>query len=634
MHLFSDIIMTIKLKPLAMSIAISAIFSSVSISAFAQDSASTSSGFASPSQEVIVTASGVPQLAKDVLADNVVITAADIAKSGAISIVDLLQQQRGMEIGRNGGVGSVSSLFMRGGNNTQNVVLIDGVRVGSSTTGGATWAMIPLAQVERIEIVYGPLSSLYGADAMSGVIQIFTKKATASFSANATAAIGSYGLKKLGAGIAGSSAEGFSYAFNIARDKQDGFSASTPASGPYTYNIDNDGYELNSASARLAYQIEKDTSIGINLLQSKLDAQFDAGPTQNDFNIQKLTNASAFAQFKPMSHWSSRLQYAQTKDDGYTDASYGKSFFITKQNSLNWQNDFTFDKNVLQLVAERREEDVTNTTKALNRERSTNSLAASYVAKFDQHLASASVRYDNSSQYGAKTNGSVAYGYKLSDEWRVNASYGTSFRAPTFNELYYPGFGVSSNKPEYSKNAEVGLYFDNNIVQWSAVYYSNKARDLLVSTNVCPVEKATHPYGCSYNVNRATMSGLTAGASVILGDFTMRASLDIQNPKDDTTGLRLARRAKQHGSLAMEYTLASTKFGVETVFSGQRFDDVANKKNSAGYALLNLYVSHDFNQNWNVLARWNNALDTKYELAKNYNTPGANGFVAVNYRFK
>jgi vitamin B12 transporter len=632
--------MTIKSKPLAMSIAIAAIFSSVTIPAFAQDSSNSTfdSNFNSASQDVIITASRLPQVAKDVLADNVVITAEEIRKSGAISIVDLLQQQRGIEIGRNGGVGSVSSLFMRGGNNTQNVVLIDGVRVGSSTTGGATWAMIPLAQIERIEIVYGPLSSLYGADAMNGVIQIFTKNASASkvafMGGNANVGVGSFGLFTLGAGLAGANGEGLSYSVNVARDKQDGFSASKPGAGPYTYNVDKDGYELDSVSARLAYQIEKDTSIGVNVLHSKLNSQFDAGTTKDDRNIQKLTTASAFAQFKPMNNWSSRLQYAQTKDDGYTDASYGKSTFVTKQNTLSWQNDFQLDKNVLQLVAERREEKVENTTKALNGDRSTNSLAASYVAKFDQHLASASVRYDNSSQYGAKTNGSIAYGYRLTDEWRVNASYGTSFRAPTFNELYYPGFGVSSNKPEYSKNAEIGLYFDNNVVQWSAVYYSNKARDLLVSTNVCPVEKATHPYGCAYNVNRATMSGLTAGASVVLGDFTVRGTLDIQDPKDDTTGLRLARRSKQHASLAVEYQLPKTKLGLETVFSGQRFDDVANKRNLAGYALLNLYVSHDLGQNWSVLARWNNALNTKYELARNYNTPGSNGFVGVNYGFK
>jgi len=130
------------------------------------------------------------------------------------------------------------------------------------------------------------------------------------------------------------------------------------------------------------------------------------------------------------------------------------------------------------------------------------------------------------------------------------------------------------------------------------------------------------------------LSGLTLGGSTHLGDLTLRGSLDLQDPKDDTTGLRLARRAKQHGSLAAEYALGKTKLGVETLFSGQRFDDVANKKVLAGYSLLNLYATYDVANNWSVIGRWNNALNKDYELAKNYATAGSNVFVGVNYGFK
>jgi len=113
------------------------------------------------------------------------------------------------------------------------------------------------------------------------------------------------------------------------------------------------------------------------------------------------------------------------------------------------------------LIVENREESVDGTTSALNGKRSTNSLASSYVLKQDAHLASASIRYDRSSVYGSNTNGSVAYGYRLTPDWRVNASLGTSFRAPTFNELYYPGYGLASNKPERARNAEAGVYFED-----------------------------------------------------------------------------------------------------------------------------------------------------------------------------
>lgn len=614
--------MTSVCKPLAISLAVAAIFPSFSV--LAQS--------ASITPNVIVTAGRQIQAAKDVLADNVVITAEDIAKSGASGIVDLLQQQRGIEIFRNGGPGTTASVMMRGGANAQNVVLVDGVRVGSSTTGGATWSAIPLGQIERIEIVYGPLSSLYGADAMGGVIQVFTKKGGKLISPTASVGVGSYGLLKVDAGISGATDGQLSFAFNAGHETADGFSATKPVA--FGHNADKDGYTIDSFSGRLGWEVVKDVDLGVNFLQSRLESQFDSGPDYNDRSIQTLETLALFGKAKIASNWLSTLQWAQTADRGYSDASYGPSQIDTTQTSLNWQNDISIGKDVLQLVAERRVEKVNSSSLAQAYERSTNSYAASYVFKQDAHLASASLRYDDNSQYGSHTTGSVAYGYRLSNALRVNASYGTSFRAPTFNDLYYPGYSFATNKPEQAKNAEAGVYFDDGMLQLSAVYYRNKATDLLVYAYPCPVEAATHAGGCTYNVNKATMSGLTIGGATHFGDLSVRASLDVQDPVDDATGKRLARRAKQHGSLSAEYSMNKTKLGIETIFSGDRYDDAANKKILPGYALLNLYVTHEVAKNWTAIARWNNALNKDYELAKNYATAGSNLFVGLSYGFR
>lgn len=611
------------LKPLAISLAVASLFSAP---AFADNAA------ASPS--VVLTAGRQVQAAKDVLADNVVITADEIAKSGASSLVDLLQKQRGVEITRNGGPGTTSSVFIRGTSNAQNVVLVDGVRIGSSTVGGATWSSIPLSQIERIEIVYGPLSSLYGADAIGGVIQVFTKKGGSAITPTASVGAGSYGFRKAEAGISGATDSRFSFALNVAHEEDKGFSATTPAAGPYTYNPDKDGYKLDSVSGRLAYEWAKGQELGLNLLQSRLNAQFDAGPSYDDRTVQNLKTLAVYSKNKLAADWTSKLQYAQAQDKSFTDASYGKSQINTEQDIFNWQNDIIFGKDVLQLLAENREEKVTTTTAALNGKRTTDSLAASYVMKRGANLSSASLRYDHSSIYGSNTTGSIAYGYRIDDAFRVNASYGTSFRAPTFNELYYPGYGISTNKPEKGKNAEVGAYYELGDTQLSAVYYQNKLTDLLVSTNVCPVQQDTHPYGCAYNVNKATLSGLTIGGSTRFGNLGLRGSLDIQDPKDDTTGLQLARRAKQHANVAAEYTMAKAKMGVEATFSDKRFDDAANKKVLGGYSLLNLYASCDIAPNWSVVGRWNNVLNKDYQLVRNYNTMGSNLFVGLNYGYK
>ncbi|MFZ6720709.1 TonB-dependent receptor domain-containing protein [Undibacterium sp. Ji49W] len=622
--------MTSVFKPLALSLALAAAFPSSTV--FAQTAA------VSAASSVVITAGRQAQAAKDVLADNVVITAEDIAKSGAASIVDLLQQQRGIEITRNGGPGTSSSVFLRGGNNAQNVVLIDGVRIGSSTTGGASWSSIPLSQIDRIEVVYGPLSSLYGADAMGGVIQIFTKKGTGVITPTVSAGLGSYGTRKLQAGLFGSVASNISLSLNAGHEESDGFSATKPGVGS-SYNADKDGYKMDSFNGRLVWEISKGFELGASVLHSRNDAQYDSGAAKDDHNIGTLETIAIFGRGKFTDDWSASLQYAQTADKGFSTG-FGSSQIDTRQNSVSFQNDIRIGKDVLQLIAETREENVDSVSSGVATEgingakRTTNSFAASYVFKQDAHLASASIRNDRSSQYGSNTTGSVAYGYRFTDALRVNASYGTSFRAPTFNELYYPGYGVASNKPEKAKNAEVGVYFEQGDTQLSAVYYQNKATDLLVSTNVCPVEKATHQFGCAYNVNKATLSGLTVGGTTRFADLTLRASIDIQDPKDDTTGKRLARRSKQHGTLAAEYAFSNAKVGVETIYSGDRFDDAANTRKLGSYNLLNLYATYEVAKNTTVLARWNNALNKDYELARNYATAGSNVFVGVNYGFK
>lgn len=620
--------MTSVFKPLALSLAIAAAFPSTI--AFAQ---TTAVGAAS---SVVITAGRQTQAAKDVLADNVVITAEDIAKSGAASVVDLLQQQRGIEIARNGGPGTTASVFMRGGNNAQNVVLIDGVRIGSSTTGGATWSSIPLSQIDRIEVVYGPLSSLYGADAMGGVIQIFTKKGTGVLSPTVSAGLGSYGTRKLQAGIFGSVANNLSLSLNAGHEESDGFSATKPTAD-FGYNPDKDGYKLDSFNGRLVWEISKGYELGASVLHSRNNAQYDSGLNQDNRSISTLETIAVFGRGKFTDNWSASLQVAKATDKGVSETAtaskYTASEITTTQDSVSFQNDIRFGKDVLQLIVETREENVDTATAALNRKRTTDSFAASYVLKQDAHLASASIRNDRSSQYGSNTTGSVAYGYRFNDALRVNASYGTSFRAPTYNELYYPNYGVATNKPEKAKNAEIGMYFEQGDTQLSAVYYQNKATDLLISAgkDVCPLN---YPFGCAYNVNKATLSGLTIGGSTRFADLTLRGSIDIQDPKDDTTGKRLARRSKQHGTLAAEYSFANAKVGVETIFSGDRYDDAANNRLLSSYNLLNLYATYEIAKNTTVLARWNNALNKDYELAKGYATAGSNVFVGVNYGFK
>lgn len=605
-------------KPLAMALAIGSVFTMSG--AIAQEK---------KLESVVVTATRTPQIATEVLSDNVVITSEEIAKSGRRSLIDLLQRQRGIEITRTGGPGTNSSVFLRGTDNKQNVVLVDGVRVGSATSGGANWAGIPLSQIDRVEIVYGPLSTMYGADAVGGVIQIFTKKGEGPAAPTVSAGIGTYRTYNLEAGVSGSSS-GFRYALRAAHDESDGFSATRR--GATGFNADRDGYDNDSASGQFSLELAKGHEIGVNFLHSDLKSQFDNSATFDDRIKQKLSTIGAYSRNQILPNWTSQLQVSQSQDEAVTDTRTGRTLFDTTQRQVSWQNSFTVaGTDVLQLIAEHRREEVESTTSALNRSRSTDSIAAAYQLKRGAHLAAASIRNDDNSQFGSHATGSLSYGYRLSNALRASASVGTSYRAPTFNDLYFPGFGIASNRPEKGRNAEAGLYYEDGKSTYSAVYYRNKLSDLLVNAPVCPINPAAYSFGCAYNVNEALISGLTLGASTAFGNYNLRATLDLQDPKDETTGRQLARRSKRHGTLALDRSTDKLTAGGEVIFSGDRFDDTNNRNRLGGYGIVNLYANYEVAANWSVFARWNNVLDKDYELARNYNNAGSNLFVGIRY---
>lgn len=618
-----------RMRPLALVLAVSAIFSPLLQPAFAE----TASG-----GQVLITAARYQQTASDVLSDHVVIDAKEIAASGSQSLAELLQKKRGIEITKNGGAASTSSVFIRGTANTQSVVMVDGVRIGSSTLGGATWAGIPLSQIERIEIVYGPLSSLYGADAMGGVVQVFTKQGSTFLEPNLALGAGSHGVRQYELGLSGSTGgeRALRYAVNLAHDEDKGFS-STKASHPFSYNEDADGFVRDSASLQLGWTVMKGHDVGASFLRSRQNTQFDTGPGYDDREVLTLESWSLYSKNQFAANWNSTLRLGHSEDRYRADASYGLSNFGTKQTEWSWQNDVSIGRDVLQVMLAQRKEEVASTEKALVRSRTTNSQALAYQFKLDQHLATFSVRHDSISGLQSVTTGAIGYGYRFTKALRVSGSYGSSFRAPTFNELYYPGYGLPINRPEKGKNLELGLVYDDGSNNLHISAYRNQITDLIGYAAVCPadpklVDLSKYKYGCAYNINRAQLSGVSIGGGYKINqEWALRASLDWQNPKDELTGKRLPRRSAKHGSLTVDYSAGPWQVSLENVFSGQRYEDVGNKVALGGYGLLNVQASYAIAKNWRVQGRWNNVTSRDYELAKDYRSDRANLFVGVRY---
>ncbi|WP_076591925.1 TonB-dependent receptor domain-containing protein [Herminiimonas arsenitoxidans] len=613
-------------QPLAIALSVSAAFSPLS---FAQTPTDQSLA------PVLVTASRTAQKASDVLADSTVITAEEIAESGQTSIIDLLQTQRSIEIKRNGGAGSDADVYIRGANAKQTILLIDGVRSVSSTLGSPAWSAIPLSQIERIEIVRGPLSSFYGADALGGVIQVFTKKGSGAPRLTFSAGAGTYGERVVTAGVSGST-EGehvIRYSINASQEEADGFSSRVGAG----FDPDKDAYTKNNLSGQFSWNLTKGQELGFMFLNSRNNAAYDGNgiPPFKPYIVSEVDVYSVYSRNQITNNWSSLLQLSRSysKQQQYTSAV--PAINNSTQDQISWQNDLKIGSDVLQLLVERREESVVNPTQAKqnNRSRSNNSLALAYQLNRDEHLGSASVRYDNSSAYGSNVTGSLGYGYRLSKALRVSGSVGTSFRAPTYNDLYFaPNFGNPDVKPEKGKNTEIGAYYDDGKSDFSIAYYHNQITDLIVSRTPCP--NIILGTSCSYNLNSAVLKGVSVGGSTKVSDFRIYGTLDWQDPRDKATNTLIERRARLHGTLGFSHKYGSFKSGADVIFSGSRFDAAKQVNRLGGYALLNLHASYDLNDDWQLFGRWNNVLDKKYEVARTYQTPGSNVFAGIRYGFK
>jgi vitamin B12 transporter len=571
-------------------------------------------------EPVAVTAARDAQPIADVLADVTVIGPDEIARAGVQSLAELLQRQHGVEIVQNGGPGSVSGVFLRGANRGQTLVLIDGVRIASASAGATSLEAIPLDQIERIEILRGPASSLYGADAIGGVVQVFTRRGSGAFSANASAEYGTYRTWDAKAGASGSAGP-LQYSAQVGGKASRGFNTiANPAN--FLYNPDPDGYSNRSASASLGYEFAADQALTAQYLGSRLDNQFDGGPEYDDRTVTVAQAWQVASRNRLASFWVSRLAYGEGIDDSRTETAFGASTFDTTQRQLGWQNDFTLPLGGLSAGYERREERLATDAAFAATARDTDSLFGIYRLSLDGHALQANLRHDRSTQYGGRTTGAVAYGYRFSPAWRATAGYSTGFKPPSFNDLYYPGFSNADLEPETSRNIEAAVYwngeFERATVEASAIAYRNRVSQLIVL-------QCDAAFNCvPYNVDRATLEGVTLGVDVRGDDgLALTASLDLASPENDLTGKLLPRRARRHGAVTAGIPVGPARLGVELVVSSLRYDDPANLVTMGGYAIVNLTFEWALSPRLTLFARGDNVFGKNYELAAGYATGGA-----------
>ena len=649
-----------------LSVLLCAGFFTLSSPAYSQNNPSVLVAMASNSMDpIIVTATRTPAKASDVLADNVYIGPEEIQQAGQTTLVELLQRQKGVTISSYGTGGSNASVFLRGTTNNQTLVLIDGVRVDDAYNGGANWSAIPLTIVDHIEIIFGPQSSLYGSDAIGGVIQIFTKQGDGPAKVGASIGYGTYGTSISEASIHGSTTgeQKIRYSLAASQTLSMGFNTIAPNNKDgYTANS-RTGYVQDSITGRLSQEWDKGQELGLQFLNSRLNNQVP-GMDPQEYLYQQIQNQisqlgtySLYSKNQVLENWRSLLQASAQTSNALNHApntpnnpAYD-STLNQRQNTYTWQNDIAIGTDILQVLAERKTQkvssnqldygtyDINNYPTPLSflgfsQTRNTNSGAIAYQLKRDANIANFSIRNDSISGYGPQTTGSAAYGYFFTKEWRANINYGTGFRAPTFNDLYYPGYGNPAILPEKSKNTEVGLHYEKAQLESHLVIFSNSISNLIQASNSlsCPI--GTGAFGCASNVSSAKITGASLSGLAQLSSLNLKASYTQQNPVNEGSNSTLVKQAKQYGNIAGEYIYSKVTTGVGATFSGRRNDYLGDVTGMGAYTLYNLYANYELEKDLSLFVRWNNVFNKNYQLSYGYNTPGSNAFVGLRYAMK
>ena len=586
-------------------------------------------------QTITVTATRTPVVVSDVVADLTVIDRAQLDRATGRTLVEFLSQQPGIQFSSNGGLGKTSSLFIRGLEARHTLLLVDGVKVYAATVGTPSFDNLPLESIERIEIVRGPLSALYGSGAVGGVIQVFTRSgansAAGGLGGNAKLVVGSHGYAQAGGGVSFGDRQ-----FNVAAQVQSvddkGISATNPGVPFGSYNPDRDGFRQNGGSLRLGWQPVSGWDVSALALQAKGVTGVDDGPGA-DARAEldnRLASLSVRGSIAP--GWATRLTAAQSVDVYNTLAS--ASVFTTLgaiQSQIRqyaWENTAQTPLGTALLLLDRQQETVSRPGAPFTvSDRHIDGVAAGLNGSADGHVWQGSLRRDRNSQFGGNTSGALGYAYAVLPTLRLGASAARSYVAPSFNQLYYPGFGNPLLLPEEGRHGELNLRWslDDQVIKLAA--FRNRYRGYITS-GPAPV-----------NLPYAQINGYTLAYEGQWQGVALTASYDHVDPRNATEGnanygLQLPRRAKDAGRLGADWTGGAWSLGATVAGFSSRFDNTSNTTRLGGYGTLDLRAEWAVTREAALGLKLNNIGDKRYETALGYNQPGRDAFLTLRWALR
>lgn len=547
---------------------------------------------------------------QQVLASLTVLERDDIVARQASDLPALLAQLPGINISRDGGRGQTSGVYVRGGNAGHTLVLIDGVRSGSATLGYKSLALLPLELIERIEVVRGPRAAWYGSDALAGVIAITTRRSKA---AELNAHAGSFG--QLGADVSvQSQIDKLTVRSTLGVSRADGFNVRKDL------DADADGYAQKFFKLAADYQ----TDIGLWSAQADISSgfyQFDS-PWSNEDEADTLNRAYVVKWQQQSGQWQHQAQLSRTLDNEQTFSPNSRSPFVTERDEFSYQadSDLTAQLNVLAGINWYQEQVDKSSTAYEQTSRINKAVFSGLHYQHNAINLQGAVRRDVINHYGAQNTWQLAAGYQLSDNWLLRVSRGSAFKAPSFNELYYPGYANPDLQPQESVADELALSYQTPALRAELAWFKRDITNLIQGVDRAENVRLAQVQGLEFSLQQQWQA---------LHSHLAYTWLDTENL---STGLKLERRPEHTLNWRGSYQAEQWSLFVTSDYQSETYQGAfASVANLGGFTLWGLGSSYQLSAQFTVRAKLDNLFDKHYQNSAGYNTAGVSAMVSVSY---
>ncbi len=566
--------------------------------------------------ETVITANRTAEDRKDSTAAVTVFTRADSDRLQPTNVADLLNGVPGVQIQQSGGRGSTTGVFVRGTKTAQTLVLIDGVRVGSASSGGASLQHLNLEQIERVEVLRGARSAVYGSDAIGGVIQIFTRRSAGEgLQGRVRLAAGNKGVWERSAGVSGGD-ENTRFNLSASLDEMTGFDRTHNS---YSSDADHDAYRNKAISFSLSHVFNEQFSAGVNVLDQRGKTEYDNPFGRFDMNTftsfaaqpydeYAVSSTSVFAELQANEQLTSRLELGHSEDKGssYDKLFAGRDDFDTYRDSAAWLNTFAINTQHTVLAGVDYTKDKLHSTENFEKDSRWNQ------AVFIQHSYKGEVfgtelglRHDKNQQFGSENTWNAALSLPVGQSNEFVLSYAEGFRAPTFNDLYYPMYGNPNLKAEKSKSYELQLRSQlADTVRLETSIYQTKIRDQIqyqANNDLRNVE--------------ARINGFEASLQHEVFAAQGALNLSLVDSRDRKTGHQLPRIAKRTLSYDLDKQFGAFGVGGTWRLASKSFNDAKNNQQIAGFGTMDVRGSWQATQDLGVDLRLANIFDKGYTRA-------------------